>query len=90
MYTPEFTNQFRKSYKRMIKRGAKPEIFEVVLDTICSGKKLQVNHKEHKLSGNYAGYTECHIQPDWILVYKRSEETKTIIFTDTGTHSDLF
>jgi mRNA interferase YafQ len=90
MYTPEFTNRFKKSYKRMVKRGVDPDKLESVLNTLCTGKPLQNKHKEHNLSGNYSGYTECHIQPDWILIYKRIEETRSIIFTDTGTHSDLF
>ena len=74
----------------MIKRGVNPDKLESVLNTLCSGKQLQNKHKEHNLSGNYSGYTECHIQPDWILIYKRIEETRSIIFADTGTHSDLF
>lgn len=74
----------------MIKRGIDPDIFELVLNMLCSGKTLPAKHNEHKLKGNYSGYFECHIQPDWILVYKKIEETQTIIFTDTGTHSVLF
>jgi mRNA interferase YafQ len=90
MYAPEFTNQFKKSYKRMLKRGANPELLETILKKLCSGEPLSPKNKEHNLSGNYTGFTECHIQPDWLLVYIRNEETLTIIFTDTGTHSDLF
>jgi mRNA interferase YafQ len=90
MFTPEFSNQFRKSYKRMIKRGANPELLVKAISLICTVEPLPFNYKEHNLSGNYSEYKECHILSDWLLIYKKDAAKKIVYFTDTGTHSDLF
>ena len=90
MSTPEFSNQFKRSYKLMIKRNANPELLENVISLICAGEPLPSNYKEHNLSGKYSKYKECHILPDWPLIYKKDTEKQIVYFTDTGTHSDLF
>ncbi len=69
MFTPEFSNQFKKSYKRMIKRNANPELLKTVIALVCAGNPLPSNYKEHNLSGNYSKYKECHITSDWLLIY---------------------
>lgn len=90
MFTPEFSNQFKKSYKRMIKRNANPELLKNVISLICAGDPLPPYYKEHNLSGNYSKYKECHILSDWLLIYKKDTDKKIVYFADTGTHSDLF
>lgn len=88
MYTPIYTNQFVKDIKKVQKRGKNLEKFKSIAKTLLSGLPLNETHKDHKLIGNYIGRRECHIEPDWLLVYK---VTKTqIIFERMGTHSDLF
>jgi mRNA interferase YafQ len=90
MFTPEFSNQFKKSYKRMIKRNANPELLKNVISLICEGNILPSIYKEHNLSGNYSKYKECHIMSDWLLIYKKDTDKNIVYFADTGTHSDLF
>jgi mRNA interferase YafQ len=72
----------------MLKRGKKLSKIVEVLDKLINNQKLPVKYKEHKLVGNYEGFWECHIEPDWLLVYEKTE--KDIFLTRTGTHSDLF
>jgi len=90
MFIPEFSNQFKRSYKLMMKRGANPKLLEKAISLICSGEPLPFTYKEHNLSGNYSQYKECHLLPNWLLIYKKDEENKIVYFADTGTHSDLF
>jgi len=74
MFTPEFSNQFKRSYKLMIKRGANPKLLEKAISLICSEEPLPYNYKEHNLSGNYSQYKECHVLPDWLLIYKKDND----------------
>ena len=83
-----FLNSFKKEIKRIKKSGRNFSKIKEVTSILISGKKLPVKYKEHKLKGNYAGYLECHIDHDWLLIYKKTKNT--IIFARTGTHSDLF
>jgi mRNA interferase YafQ len=88
MRKPAFTKQFKKDLKRMRKRGKDPAKIKEVLSTLIDGESLAERHRDHVLVGNYKGRRECHIEPDWLLVYKL--ENDEIIFERTGTHSDLF
>lgn len=88
MYSPIYTNQFTKDVKKAQKRGKNIEKFKIIATTLLSGESLDEINKDHKLIGNYVGRRECHIESDWLLVYK-IEETQ-IIFERMGTHSDLF
>ena len=88
MYTPIYTKQFSKDVKRMQKRRKHPEKFKNIVRSLVSGEALDPLHRDHKLVGNYQGRRECHIEADWLLIYKLEE--KQIIFERTGTHSDLF
>ncbi|HBF34450.1 TPA: type II toxin-antitoxin system mRNA interferase toxin, RelE/StbE family [Candidatus Sumerlaeota bacterium] len=88
MRVPAYTGQFYKDIKRMQKRGKDMDALKSVVGMLIAGKALGVAYRDHRLVGNYAGRRECHIQPDWLLVYKLQEET--IVFERTGTHSDLF
>ena len=92
MLRPEFTGQFKKDYKLAVKRCFDPKKFEKVILLLCSQKPLTKIYRNHPLenSRNYKGMWECHIQPDWLLVYKIMEETLILKLIRTGSHSDLF
>lgn len=82
------TTRFEKDVKLARKRGKDLQKLKEVMELLLKGKKLPVNFKDHSLSGNFINRRECHIQPDWLLVYKSSPTE--IIFERTGTHADLF
>ncbi len=90
MYQVKYTNAFKKSYKRAKKRGLDMTILESVIDTLRQGKELDTKYKPHALKGNFIGYHECHLQPDWLLIYLIEDDILTLTLADTGTHSDLF
>ena len=83
-----YTKQFAKDMKRMEKRGKSPENLKKVIRKLVNEEHLDANYKDHRLMGNYKGRRECHIEPDWLLIYKITGSG--IIFERTGTHSDLF
>ncbi len=89
-YTVKFTARFKKDYKRTIKRGLEIGLSRTVVTTLAQGVKLPEKYKDHELSGDMAGFRECHIQPDWLLIYYIDDEVPVLILTRTGTHSDLF
>lgn len=86
----ETTVQFRRDYKRMMKRGCKRELIEYVIDSLLKEETLDVKYRDHELKGNYIGFRECHIQPDWLLIYKIDNGNLILTAARTGTHSDLF
>jgi len=88
MLKPSFTKQFDRDLKRMIKRGKEKEKIKFVISRLINEERLESKYDDHKLIGNYEGRRECHIEPDWLLIYKLGKEM--IIFERTGTHSDLF
>lgn len=85
-----YSNKFKKDYKTIIKRGYNPQLLQNVLTILCNEQPLPAKYKDHSLSGNYAGHRECHITPDWLLIYKIEQNILTLTLTRTGTHSDLF
>lgn len=85
-----YSSKFKKDYKIIIKRGYNPELLENVLNILCAEQPLPSKYKDHPLSGNYEGHRECHITPDWLLIYKIEQHILTLTLTRTGTHSDLF
>lgn len=88
MLTILTTSQFKKDLKRQSKRGCDLEKLEFVLDKLISGQALDAKFRNHKLTGNFADRWECHIEPDWLLIYRT---TQTALFLErTGSHSDLF
>ena len=89
-YTVKPTAQFRKDYKLAIKRGLKIDLLEDVVTALAMGEALPEKHKDHALSGNWVGHRECHILPDWLLVYRMEDDVLVLTLTRTGTHSDLF
>lgn len=84
------TSQFKRDYKRMKKRGLNMAELQIVLDKLCAEKPLEERHRDHALVGRYAGFRECHIRPDWLLVYAIDKDKLILVASRTGTHSDLF
>ncbi|MCL2377576.1 MAG: type II toxin-antitoxin system YafQ family toxin [Defluviitaleaceae bacterium] len=84
------TAQFRKDLKRVLKRRLNVDFLDEIIQTLRERKPLEPKHHDHALTGDYTGFRECHIQPDWLLIYM--VDGKNLILTDsrTGTHSDLF
>lgn len=83
-----FSNQFTKDYKTIKKRNYDIEKLKYVVKLLLEKQKLPVRYLEHYLTGNYKGFRECHIRPNWILIYYI--ENNNLILVRTGTHSDLF
>ena len=90
MYQVKFTSAYKKSYKLMKKRGLDLSILEEVIDLLRQGKQLDKRYQDPALAGNYAGFRECHIKPDWLLVYLIENDVLTLTLVDTGSHSDIF
>ena len=90
MYQVKFTTAYKKSYKLMKKRGLDLAALDTVVDLLRQGKQLDEKYRDHALSGNFAGFRECHIKPDWLLVYLIENDILTLTLVDTGTHSDIF
>ncbi len=88
MYTPVYTKQFAKDLKLCNRRGKNLEKFKILARTLLSGQSLDPIHRDHKVVGNYQGRRDCHIESDWLLIYKI--EDARLIFERTGTHADLF
>ena len=90
MIKVNFTNQFKKDFKKVKKRGYDIKLLEEIIIILLNQKTLPKKYKDHQLSGNYSKFRECHIKPDWLLIYHIDDNTSTITLTRTGTHSDLF
>jgi mRNA interferase YafQ len=89
-YEVKFTNQFKKDLKLAKKQSKNlDELFEVV-NILAEGGTLDVRYRDHDLSGNYKGTRECHIEPDWLLVYEIKDEVLVLMLYRLGTHSELF
>lgn len=82
------TNRFKKDYKKILRQGKDVNKIDSILLKLAGGEKLPFKHSDHLLMGIYKGRRECHIEPDWLLIYK--VEGDEIIFERTGSHSDLF
>jgi len=88
MLTPVFTRQFDKDVKRMQRRAKNFEKLKIIIRSLIAEESLDPISRDHKLIGNWKGRRECHIESNWLLIYKIEENR--IIFERTGTHSDLF
>ena len=88
MYKPRFTNEFKKQLALMKKRGFKINLIENIMRELTHGNQLPPKNRDHFLVGEYVGCRECHIKPDWLLIYYYKDDE--IIFVCTGSHSDLF
>ena len=90
MYKLKLSSAYRKSYRRMSKRGYDMSLLHSVIELLLQGKELPEQYKDHMLQGNFAGFHECHIKPDWLLIYLIEDDIITLTLVNTGTHSDLF
>lgn len=92
MLRPEFSGQFKRDYKLALKRGCDPKKLEEVVSILCREEPLPQSYWDHALtnSRNYKGTRECHIEPDWLLIYKVVRDTLILKLIRTGSHSDLF
>ncbi len=88
----EYTTQFKRDFKLAVKRGCNPQKLQYVVSLLCEEKQLPEEYRDHMLvnSRNYKNVRECHIEPDWLLVYKIEHENLILRMIRTGTHSDLF
>jgi len=90
MYTIYFTKKMKKDLKRMRKRGKNISELTTVLEILSSGQKLSEGYRDHQLSGDKADFRECHIEPDWLLIYRIEKDKLILTATETGSHADLF
>lgn len=89
-FTVHPSNQFKTDLKRMRKRGYDPDMLKEPIRLLADGKQLPPEYLDHPLTGNWSGCRECHIKPDWLLVYKRENDKLLLLLMRTGTHSDIF
>lgn len=89
-YTLRFTGEFKRSLKKCLKRGYDERLLMDVLSILATKGHLPEKYRPHMLHGQYAGYWECHITPDWLLIWTQNDNELVLVMTDTGTHSDLF
>ena len=89
-YTIRPTSKFQKDLKRVQKRGYDLSLLTDIIKRVAAGETLPEKNRDHNLSGNYAGCRECHIAPDWLLIYEIDNGELFLYLTRTGTHSDLF
>jgi mRNA interferase YafQ len=85
----KFTSAYKRSYKLMKKRGLDLSLLDEVINDLRQGKTLQEKYRDHELKGKLKGFRECHIQPDWLLIYLIEDDILTLTLVDTGSHSDL-
>ena len=85
-----WTTQFKKDYKLAMKRRMDIELLDNIIRTLSRGETLPDKNKDHALTGNWVGHRECHILPDWLLVYRIDDDVLVLTLARTGTHSDLF
>ena len=90
MLTIRYQTAFKKDYKRIKKRGYNTQLLEEAISILANEQELPAHYKDHDLHGNYKGCRECHITPDWLLVYEIQAHELILCLTRTGTHSDIF
>ena len=89
-YSICYSSRFKKSYKLCKRRGLNISLFETVITLLSETGTLPAKYRPHILSGKYAGIWECHIEPDWLLLWKQNDKELTLLLLDTGSHSDIF
>ena len=89
-YTVIISNQFKKDFRRCIKRGLNMQFITDAMDLLAATGTLPAQYHPHKLSGDRQGQWECHIQPDWLMTWQQNDTELILLFLQTGTHSDLF
>ncbi|MDP6037716.1 MAG: type II toxin-antitoxin system YafQ family toxin [Candidatus Latescibacteria bacterium] len=86
--TIKYTNQFRKDYKRMQRQKKDLQKLRHVINALTASRTLETRYRDHPLSGNWKGYGDCHLEPDWVLIYKVNEDILTL--ARMGSHSEVF
>ena len=89
-YELVLTGKFKKGLKLAKKRGLNIKLLDDIVEKLLNGVPLDEKNRDHELKGKFAGFRECHIQPDWLLIYLIENDVLTLTLVDTGTHSDLF
>ncbi len=90
MLTIKYETTFKKDFKRIVRRGYDIRLLEKTIEILANGDSLPQKYKDRSLTGDYADFRECHITPDWLLIYRISNNELILYLTRTGTHSDLF
>ena len=90
MLTPEYYGSFKRDHKLMKKQNKDMEKLNEVMNLLLNEQPLLPKHKNHPLHGNYKDWWECHIEPDWLLIYRIENETQKVVFYRTGSHSELY
>ena len=90
MYSINTSNKFEKDFVKCVKRNCNLALLSEALEILEVSGRLPKKYKPHMLSGNLKGYWECHLKPDWLLLWRQNDETRVIELARTGTHSDLF
>jgi mRNA interferase YafQ len=90
MLTPQETTRFRRDLRRMRRRGKDVQKLQAIVRLLVQEQPLAPRHRDHPLVGDWLGYRDCHIEPDWLLIYKIDQEEASLTLARTGTHADLF
>jgi mRNA interferase YafQ len=90
MLIPQETTRFRRDLRRMRRRGKDVQKLQAVVRLLVQEQPLAERHHDHPLAGDWSGYRDCHIEPDWLLLYKIDRDEETLTLVRTGTHADLF
>lgn len=89
IYKVKFTSAYKRSYRRLKKRGLNISLLDAVIEELRQGRLLHKKYKDHILKGNFAGFHECHIKPNWLLIYLIEDDVVTLTLVNTGTHTDI-
>lgn len=89
-YEVKFTNQFKKDVKLAKKQGKNLDKMYDVIEKIANGESLDIKYRDHALTGNYKGCRECHVEPDWLLIYEVVDQVLVLVLYRLGSHSELF
>ena len=89
-YTVKISNRFRKQFRLCVKRGLDMNLINEAMRLLAANGSLPAKYRPHKLSGKFQGVWECHIEPDWLMTWEQNDMELTLLFLQTGTHSDLF
>ena len=89
-YTIKYTTQFKKDYKLAKRQNKDIQLLKDLVALLADGRSLPEKYNDHSLQGNWIGFRECHILPDWLLIYKQEQDVLVLTMVRTGSHSDLF
>ena len=89
-YEVRLSSRYKKEYRKMAKRGYDMALLDDVVTKLSLGETLPPKYRDHALKGNWKGFRECHVAPDWLLIYRYEDDVLVLILQGTGTHSDLF